>query len=295
MAKLKISKYLYRIFAFTLTSFLLSACAGRQPHQQADIVVSIAPLKYLVEQITGDDFKVAVLVPQGASPETFDPTPRQIVSLNNAKMVFATGLIEFEGELLKRIDNKSIINLSHGIVLIEGACSHAHHGHSHSHNHGVDPHIWTSPRELKVMAQNAYKAIEELYPDSVKYLEGYNSLLRELDDLDAECKDAIESSDTEAFVIYHPALTYYARAYSLEQIAIEDEGKEPSAKHIAHIIELSREMGVESLLYQSEYPRSVVDVVAKDMGIEPTEINPLTDNPLQFIRDVTLTITSNKR
>ena len=285
------SKILYTFLATTL----LLSCGGRKTTSDADIVVSIEPIKYIIEQITLGDFDIEVLVPQGASPETFDPTPRQAISLNNAKLVFATGLIDFEQELLKRLENRNIIDLSHGIELIEGSYSHAHHNHTHAHHsHGVDPHIWTSPQELRVMAKNAYNAIAQLYPDSTQYTEAYNKLEQELESLDMECRSAIKASYTTAFAIYHPALTYYARAYSLEQIAIEDEGKEPSAKHIAHIIDETKEKGVTSLLYQSEYPRSVVDVVAKDMGIEPTEINPLAGNPLQFIRDVTRTITGKK-
>ncbi|MBR3702153.1 MAG: zinc ABC transporter substrate-binding protein [Alistipes sp.] len=286
--------YLKILYTFLATTLLLS-CGGRKTTSDADIVVSIEPIKYIIEQITLGDFDIEVLVPQGASPETFDPTPRQAISLNNTKLVFATGLIDFEQELLKRLENRNIIDLSHGIELIEGSCSHAHHNHTHAHHsHGVDPHIWTSPQELRVMAKNAYNAIAQLYPDSTQYAEAYNKLAQELESLDVECRSAIKVSNTTAFAIYHPALTYYARAYSLEQIAIEDEGKEPSAKHIAHIIDETKEKGVTSLLYQSEYPRSVVDVVAKDMGIEPTEINPLAGNPLQFIRDITRTITNKK-
>ena len=131
------------------------------------------------------------------------------------------------------------------------------------------------------------------YPDSVKYTQNHNLLQQELAELDNECRSAIEDSNTQAFAIYHPALTYYARAYSLEQIAIENDGKEPSAKYIAQIIEKSEQMGIKCLLYQSEFPRSVVDVVAKDMSIEPTEINPLASNPLQFIREVTAAITKH--
>ena len=285
-------KQIYNILSALLATTLLLACGGHSERHNADIVVSIEPLKHIVNEITDNDFSVDVLVPQGTSPETFDPTPRQIISLNNAKMVFATGLIEFEKSLLKRIENRDIINLSRGIELIEGACSHAGHNHAH-HHHGVDPHIWTSPQELMIMAENAYAAIIEQYPDSVKYTERYNLLQQELTALDNECRNAIESSATKAFAIYHPALTYYARAYSLEQIAIENDGKEPSAKHIAQIIEKADDKGIKCLLYQSEFPRSVVDVVAKDMGIEPTEINPLASNPLQFIRDVTEAITKH--
>ena len=277
------------ILYILLTTLLLS-CSGKPSQPEADIIVSIAPLKYIVEEITEGDFRVDVLVPQGASPETFDPTPRQIMALDKAKMVFAVGLIDFEQALLKRVGKNNITNLSDGVELIAGTCSHAHEGH---HHHGVDPHIWTSPRELKIMAHNTHKRIMQHYPDSVKYTKAYEALVQELDNLDRECEHSISASSTKAFAIYHPALTYYARAYSLEQIAIESEGKEPSAKHIARIIEQSHDKGVRCLLYQVEFPRSTADVVAKDMGIEPKEINPLASNPLQFIKDVTNAITGN--
>ena len=274
---------------YILLTTLLLTCCGKPTQPEADIIVSIEPLKYIVEEITEGDFRVDVLVPQGTSPETFDPAPRQILALDKAQMVFAVGLIDFEQALLKRV-GKNITNLSDGVELMAGACSHAHEGH---HHHGIDPHIWTSPRELKIMAYNTHKRIMQQYPDSVKYTKAYEALVQELDSLDRECELKISTSDTKAFAIYHPALTYYARAYNIEQIAIEADGKEPSAKHIANIIDKAHDKAIRTLLYQVEYPRSVVDVVAKDMGIEPKEINPLASNPLQFIKDVTNAITGN--
>lgn len=283
------TKYIYKVLSLVALTTLLLACGGRSEHHNADIIVSIEPLKYIVEEITEGDFRVDVLVPQGTSPETFDPAPRQIMALDKAQMVFAVGLIDFEQALLKRV-GKNITNLSDGVELMAGACSHAHEGH---HHHGIDPHIWTSPRELKIMAYNTHKRIMQQYPDSVKYTKAYEALVQELDSLDRECELKISTSDTKAFAIYHPALTYYARAYNIEQIAIEADGKEPSAKHIANIIDKAHDKAIRTLLYQVEYPRSVVDVVAKDMGIEPKEINPLASNPLQFIKDVTNAITGN--
>lgn len=281
------TKPIYIIYILLAT--LLLSCNGTPTQPEADIIVSIEPLKYIVEEITEGDFRVDVLVPQGTSPETFDPAPRQIMALDKAQMVFAVGLIDFEQALLKRV-GKNITNLSDGVELMAGACSHAHEGH---HHHGIDPHIWTSPRELKIMAYNTHKRIMQQYPDSVKYTKAYEALVQELDSLDRECELKISTSDTKAFAIYHPALTYYARAYNIEQIAIEADGKEPSAKHIANIIDKAHDKAIRTLLYQVEYPRSVVDVVAKDMGIEPKEINPLASNPLQFIKDVTNAITGN--
>ena len=275
-----------------------TACAERANSPQSDMAVTIQPLKYIIEGITGGDFTIEVIVPNGASPETYEPTPKQIISLSNSKMIFSTGLIDFENALLGRLREQSkIVNLSQGIELIEGSCSHNHskeEHNAHNHSHGIDPHIWTSPRELKVMAENAYNAIAKHYPDSTKYHVAYQALITELEELDKECEELCLNTDTKAFVVYHPALTYFARAYGIEQITVESDGKEPSAKHLATIIEQAKQKGVKCVLYQRQYPRSVVEVVAKDMGIEAIEFDPLAENVTENILHITHTITGNK-
>lgn len=288
------------LFAIT-TLFVATSCIGQKSEPKSDIAVTIEPLKYIVEHITGNDLSVEVIVPQGASPETYEPTPKQIIRLNNTKMIFSTGLIDFENSLTKRLNNQSaIINLSKGIELIEGSCSHNHsvaeESHSeHNHSHGIDPHIWTSPRELKIMAYNAYNAIKDIYPDSTKYHSAYNALIEEFDTLDKECEQLCRNSQSKAFVVYHPALTYFARAYGIEQIAVESDGKEPSAKHLAHIIEQAKAKNVQCVLYQMQYPRSVVEVVAKDMGVECKVFDPLAENVTENILQITRIVTGTKQ
>ena len=141
------------------------------------------------------------------------------------------------------------------------------------------------------MALNAYEAIIAEYPDSTKYTDAYNDLIHRLNELDLQCATMCHASSAKAFVVYHPALTYFARAYGMEQIAIESDGKEPSAKHIAKIIDQAKAKGVKCLLYQSQYPRSVVEIIAKDMGVECREINPLEENVIANITNITHTIT----
>ena len=143
------------------------------------------------------------------------------------------------------------------------------------------------------MARNAYEAIAAHYP-TADYEAGYEALMQRLEELDSYCQKSFEATDTKAFVIYHPALGYLARAYGLEQIAIENDGKEPSARQIGQIIDSAREKGVKVLLYQVEFPRSVVDVVAKDMGVEAMQINPLAENPIATIEEITRLISEGK-
>ena len=299
-------KLCIKIVVAVMAAALCVACGNRNIVVENRAVVSIAPLKPLVESILGDDFEVSVLVPQGASPETFEPTAKQLSEVETARFVFGTGLLEFEQALLHRVArNEQIVNLSRGIELIAGTCSHAHHAHAktaehahhdhegaaHSHAHGVDPHIWCSPKSLSKMAENVYSAIAREMPDSTKYDERYTTLCVKLLELDEEVSEMCSQSAHHSFLIYHPALTYLARDYNLEQVAIENEGKEPSAKHLARIIEHARKDGVRNIFYQSEFPASSVEVICRDINAKAVEINPLDENIFANIRNIVTLIT----
>lgn len=309
-----------------------SLCSCAQPAQPEEetLYVSILPLKSIVGGIVGDDFDVRVLVPAGASPETFEPTPRQFVDLNRARLIFNVGLIDFETTLLGKIEARDkVVDLSRGIDLIAGSCSHAHgkvaradephaaamseeqqtagtaampgerqlagrhaatpapQAHGHSHAHGIDPHIWTSPRALQHMAANAYEAIHALWPDSVKYTENHARLQEQLAALDARTAGKIAASGVRYFIIYHPALTYYARDYGLQQVAIEDDGKEPSARALARLIEQARRDGVRRIFYQSQFPASAVEVIARDIEAQSVAIDPLKEEVIANIDSLT--------
>lgn len=279
-----------KIYITLLIAILCGGCTSRRPADGEPLYVSILPLRSLVQGIVGDDFDIEVLVPPGASPETFEPTPRQFVGLNKARMVFNVGLIDFENTLLAKVeDQEKVVNLSRGIELIAGTCSHGSHGHTHTH--GIDPHVWTSPRALQKMAENAYEAIRKAYPDSVKYETNYRLLQQELKVLDERTAARIAASDVEYFIIYHPALTYYARDYGLRQIAIEADGKEPSAKQLTQIIRQAREDGVRRILYQSQFPASAVEVIARDIDAQYVEVDPLREDVIANIGEITGIIT----
>lgn len=268
----------------------LASCAPQPQQSDRTIYVSILPLRGILHSIVDEDFPIEVLVPAGASPETFEPTPQQYIALNRAQFVFSVGLIDFETSLLDKIADKTkVVPLNQGIEPISGTCSHTAHGHHHAH--GVDPHIWTSPKALQHMAARAYEVIHRAYPDSGKYEANYLKLRDELLELDNRVAQRIAASDTRIFVIYHPALTYYARDYGLQQIAIEEDGKEPSARHLARLIRQARANNVRNIFYQSQFPASTVEVIANDIGVEAVQIDPLREDIVTNIEEITRLIT----
>ena len=250
-------------------------------------------MRGIVSEIVGDDFRVEVLVPPGMNPESFEPTPRQMIDLNRSQLIFNIGWIDFEQNMLSKIeDRRKVIDLHRGIEPIAGSCSHA--DADKEHRHGVDPHIWTSPRELRTMADNAYRTIHELYPDSTGYTVNYQRLADKLQVLDDSVAERLKQSGVPYFMIYHPALTYYARAYGIEQVAIEQDGKEPSAKRLVRLIEQARRDSIRVVFYQSQFPASAVEVIAEDIGAQSVRIDPLAEDVVGNISYITDLITAER-
>ncbi len=142
------------------------------------------------------------------------------------------------------------------------------------------------------MAANAYDALRTSFPDSVRYTENYEKLLVRLDSLDTACAEALRQANVHTIVIYHPALTYYAADYGLEQLAVEHDGKEPSARHLARLIEEARRKKVRRVFYQAQYPASTVKVIAEDIGARSVKIDPLREDVIENIGEITRQLTS---
>ena len=273
-----------KIATFIICVLLIAGCTTKNDNNKKTIFVTITPMQSLIQEITMGDFVVEVIVPKGASPETFEPTPKQVTAFNDAEFIFSTGLIDFEQSLVRRINGDAkVVNLSKDIELIAGSCSHGHH----HHRHGVDPHVWTSPRALRTMITNAHNAIITHYPDSVKYSEATEQLLERIDALDTYCATRIAEAGVKAMMIYHPAYTYYARDYGIEQIAIEHDGKEPSLRQTTTLIEKAKEHDVKAILRQPQYSEDKVRAIATDAGAEIITTDPLSEDILNEIERVT--------
>lgn len=270
-------------FLLIATLALLSvACATQKSgDNEKTIFVTIAPLQHLAEELTCGDFSVELLVKQGASPETFEPTSSDIARLSDAELVFSTGLISFEHSLTHNLGDM-VVDLSEGITTLGGTCSHHHCNHSH----GIDPHIWTSPRELRTMVGNMHRALMSHYPDSTKYYDAAERIIARIDSLDSYCQARLGDGTKRAIMIYHPAYTYLAHNYNIEQIAIENEGKEPTAKHLIELVERGRQMGIRTIFHQPQYSASKLRSIADELNAEIVVTDPLSFDIESEIRRV---------
>ena len=287
------------------------SCDGRNVKSRAEkqIVVTIPPLQGLVKEIVGKDYEVACLLPAGASPETYSPTARQVSMLADAQFVFTVGTLSFEQELVGRLENQrdKVVATAEGIELLAG-CGHSHnvaeeahdheavaehgeHAHSH-HHHSVDPHAWLAPRELQVIVDNIAREIVAQNPDSTKYRANYEQLKAKLEQRTEAYREVLISAP-RAFLIYHPALGYLAKEYGLEQISLENEGKTPTPVALAGVVDRVEKEGLKTMLYQQEYPISVVKPIAEILGVNLVEINPLSGDIISELDNIVKALTNN--
>lgn len=277
-----------RILSLFLIVLLLTACGGEGERKKKaalvkpTITVTIEPLRYFTEAIVGDRFRVTSIVPKGASPETYDPTPQQLIDLTHSKAYFRIGYIGFEQAWLDKLADNAphlrFFNLSEGVDLIyDDAHMHGAPAASQSEEVGVEPHVWCSTVNAQIIASNILKALHVLDADNDSvYLKRYDALCHRIERTDSLIRSTLSVADTDtAFMIYHPALSYFARDYGLHQISIEAGGKEPSPTHLQALIDLCRTEEVHVIFVQPEFDRRNAEIIARQTGTHVVDFNPL--------------------
>ena len=251
----------------------LSSCGkSSQVAETKSITVSILPIKYFVDQIGRNDFEVNVMVPPGASPETYEPTTLQMKKLANSKTYFSFDLMDFELANKKMIEENfkdvDYINLADSMAIKHNEdCNCGHH-------HAVDPHVWLSFENAKVMVKNICKRLIELKPQNKHlYAQRADSLINEIGQLKYFADSKIQKG--RAFLNYHPSLSYFAEELGIRQIAIENEGKEPSVADVKSLISNSLQDSIKVLLYQKQFDSHVVDAITNELRIKPEVFDPL--------------------
>jgi len=267
-----------RIICVVLVCVIFIACNRQAENDhRKQITVSILPQKYFVEQIAGDRFIINVMVPPGSNPENYEFSPLDLKNAANSVLYLKTGYIDFERILADKLSsiNKQtkVVDLSEGVNLIKCSAKDIHHQHAG----GVDPHIWLSPREVKIQALNILNELVLIdSSDSVFFNSNYNVFLKDLDSLDRVINTRLSKLRTRRFIIYHPALTYFARDYKLEQFSIEIDGKSPSPKDIKNIIDLARKEKIKVVFVQKQFDTHTAQLISDEIGGAIIPVDPLS-------------------
>ena len=294
-----------------------------------NVVVSIPPQAAFVERVGGDHVKVDVLIGPGQSPHSYTPTAAEISRVAECDVYFTIG-VPFEEAVKRRIaanrPDLPIINSREGVPLRhmkhvhhhdEHADEHGHdhdhahddahegehaadheHGHEHDreHEHGMgepDPHVWLSPQNAKIISRNICDGLKRLDPQVAAACEAnLAEFASELDEVDQEIRESLAPLKQREFMVFHPAFGYFADAYNLEQLPVEIEGKDPSAKALNELIETAKAKGIRVVFVQPQFSRRRAEAVAEAINGAVVPMDPLARNYIGNLREMAQKIKS---
>ncbi len=277
---------------------LLVGCqVGAPPSSEGKptVAVTMIPHAWLVRQIGGEHLDVITLVQPGESHETYQPSDAQVSRLMQAHVYFRVGVAAEHGpwfQTLRASKKLKVVDLRQNVPMLEMTEPHDHEAHDHeAHAHGTshessedsyvgkDPHIWLSPRRLKIQAQTVAATLAELDPaHQADYAANLTALTQRLDEVDATIRKTLEPVRGKAFFVYHPAWGYFAHDYGLRQIPIEQEGKSPSDEELTRLQQQAKQEGAKVIFIQPQIASQSADAVAHAVGGRVQKIDPLAED-----------------
>ena len=261
-------------------SFLFGLCLLSALHAQAangapvlPVFVSIPPQKFFVERIGGDHVEASVMLEPGHAPETYEPPPRKIAAMQSARLYFLMN-VPFERAWRDVLPEEgpqfSVVDTGPAGT---GAADHG------------DPHAWVAPEDARRIADAVLDALIRVDPPgAAAYRERHERLLRDLGALDGEIRMQLGQPRTPYFIISHASLGRFAAAYGLQQVALEEGGKEAGPRRLAGIIDLARREGIGTVFVQSQYHSGSARALARELGAVIVEIDPLAEDYLAGMR-----------
>jgi len=259
-----------KILPFAIMLLLLFSCAcitdDNTQNEGIGIIVSIPPFYEWVSAVGGDNVDITIMVPEGQSPHTYEPTPSQMVKVSKAQIWVKNGVgLEFwTDKIVEGNESINIIDISSGVDLIPLG-------------DGYDPHIWLSLGIAKNAVEQIYDALVKIDPENQEiYKNNMDSYLQRLDDVDELIVGTLGTESGKRFIVYHPAWSYFSRDYGLVQIPIQEGGNEPGPEGITNIIDIARDYGIKVLFIEPQFSTNDAKVIANEIGGEVVAINPLS-------------------
>ena len=252
--------------------------APNNKKEKINIVVSVLPQVDFAKNIGKDKVSVEAMIPSGFSPAVYEPSIEQLKKLSRADLYIKIGHIPFERsqmEKLKDLNSKmKVIDSSKGIEV-----------------YNSDPHIWLSPKLVKTQIENICNALVKIDPKNKNfYKKNKNEYLIELDNLDLELQDVFSKLQGKKILVFHPAFGYLARDYGFEQIAIEINGKEPSAENLAKIIDTAKKENIKTIFVQKQFSQKSAESIARQINGIVVPLDPLAEDYIENLRRIGIKI-----
>ncbi len=265
------------------------------------VSVSVLPQKYLVERVGGRLVKVYAMVSGGKDPHTFEPTPAQVAQLAQAQLYFATGMSFEQAWLGKLRSGKTtrVVDMRQGIKLRQQEDMlelGGKPGHEHDEHGGSDPHVWTSPANLRIIAATIQRELGKSLPaeSQSELQQNTQNLLRDIDRSEQKIKAQLAQSPVKRFMVFHPSWGYFADAYGLQQLPIEYEGKEPGPRTLAQIIGIGKREQIKVVFVQPQFSARAASNIASGLNARVEKLDDLAENVLANLESAAAAIAASR-
>lgn len=243
------------------------------------VAVSIVPQASFVKAVGGDLVEVLTMIPPGANPEDYAPGPQIMEQLSEAQIYFAIGVPTETNGILPRLQQ---INPQMKVVDLPRQADQVYPAREMAPGE-KDPHRWLSPKRVIIMVQSIARELAAADPQNADtYQKNAQSYQNELEALNEEITAALAGLSGQSFIVYHPAMGYFAEDYGLNMIALEEEGKSATAQNIQLVIDQAKKDNIKVVFYQAEMDSRQAQTLARELGGEAELIAPLaaeyTDN-----------------
>lgn len=245
------------------------------------VAVSIVPQAAYVKAVAGDSVNVVTMIPPGHSPANYEPTPDRMVLLSEAELYFSIDVPTEQANILnkaKALNKKmKVVSLNHAVEEVYPYLMLNEEGQELK-----DPHIWLSPKRVKIMINVIKDSLTEMIPENAGIYEvNAKKYLDDLDAADAKIREILSNSKQKSFVIYHPSLGYFAEEYGLRMLAIEEEGKEATVKKLQQVVDYMKKEKIKVIFYQEEFDSNQAETIAKEVGGVTMKVNPLASDYIE--------------
>lgn len=304
----------FRLFPFsplTLLLFLLMALLlGATPVMAQDsatpekipVAASIGPLGDFCRKIGGERVEVTVLIPPGASPHVFEPTPQTVARAARARvLVFVgAGLDPWAARLVRTGASSNLVAVEAvaGLPLLTDVdfhqekkpappasqhSAHQPHGPEKGHAHGQgNPHVWLDPILAQDICRRIATALIQVDPQHRQvYDHNLGVYLTALKELDQEITRRAAAFTIKEFVSFHPSFTYFAKRYDLKEVGVIElaPGRESTPGHIRQIVNNIKEHGVRVVFAEPQLSSRVAKTIAREAGVKVAMLDPLGGRP----------------
>ncbi len=266
------------LFVAGVVLLTLSGMAACRPSEttapgRLPVIGTFYPFFEAAAQVGGTNASVRNLTPPGTEPHDYEPTPRDVVSLNQARIVVFDGA-GFEPWLGRVIPDLQ----SQGAVLVDASQHVDLIQMTEGGTRLPDPHFWLDP----VLMQRIVLAVRDAYvqvdpgKQSV-YTENAGRYVAELQALDEKYRQGLLNAPLRTIVTSHAAFAYLARRYGLEVINIAglDPEQEPSPQQLAAITRMVRAQGIKYIFFETLVSPRLAETIARETGAQTLVLNPV--------------------